>query len=182
MHRSAIKVMAVKRLLALCTAGSMALSATAVAQAGRAEESEGDATQTPPTVTLERDRIEAPDLTTPTTEAHYFSDVDYSNDHRLSWDEMITFYETEIREGGWTLTEFFDEFDTDGDEFLDEEEYAEFLSEVGLEEPQNRSSFMDIDELPVLKWPSHHGRISYMKTHPQSLSKCHSTLPLMISG
>lgn len=87
----------------------------------------------------------APDLTTPNSQAHYFSDVDYSNDYRLAWEEIVTAYEPELREGGWTRTEFIDEFDTDGDEFLDEDEYSEFLAEVGLEEPQNTSSFIDID-------------------------------------
>lgn len=134
-----------KLLPALFAAGLMAFPVEGVAQTGQSAETGGSAAQTAPTVTLERDRIEAPDLTTPTTEAHYFSDVDYSNDYRLTWEEMITFYEPQIRKGGWTLMEFLDEFDTDGDEFLDEDEYSEFLSEVGLEEPQNRSSFMDID-------------------------------------
>lgn len=89
--------------------------------------------------------ITAPDLTTPNTQAHYFSDVDYSNDYRLTWEEIVTVYESEVREGGWTRIEFIEEFDTDGDEFLDEDEYSEFLAEVGLDEPENTSSFIDID-------------------------------------
>lgn len=94
---------------------------------------------------VEAPGIVAPDLTTPNTQAHYFSDVDYSNDYRLTWEEIVTAYESELREGGWTRIEFIEEFDSDGDEFLDEDEYSDFLAEVGLDEPENRSSFIDID-------------------------------------
>lgn len=105
---------------------------------------EGGAT-TPADRTTEVNRTGAADRTAANEGAMYFSEVDNSNDYRLTWDEVRTSYEQELSAADWNREEFLDEFDTDGDEFLDEDEYSEFLSEVGLEEPENRSSFIDID-------------------------------------
>lgn len=95
--------------------------------------------------TREVSRTEAVDRTGANNGALYFSEVDNSNDYRLSWDEIRTSYEQEVMEADWSQVEFFDEFDTDGDELLDEDEYSEFIAEIGLEEPANRSSFIHIE-------------------------------------
>lgn len=118
------------------------ISRDAVTASDFAEEGEATA---PADRTTEANRTEASDRTAANQGALYFAEVDNSNDYRLTWDEVRTSYEQEISAAEWDREAFLEEFDTDGDEFLDEDEYSEFLSEVGLEEPENRSSFIDID-------------------------------------
>lgn len=95
--------------------------------------------------TIEANRTEAADRTAANTGALYFSEVDNSDDRRLTWDEISTSYEQEVLEADWSRAEFFSQFDSDGNGFLDEDEYSEFISAIGLEQPENRSSFIDID-------------------------------------
>lgn len=95
--------------------------------------------------TRSRNRNYLADPTMEDDKAFYFSEVDYSNDYRLTWDEINAYYHQEILEGGWDRMEFFEEFDSDGDEFLDEEEYLDFIRDIGLEEQENRSPFIEVD-------------------------------------
>lgn len=147
-----------KSLSVFCVAGTLFAAPLAGADTGATQADERVSTTTTENAANTTQRA-IPSQTTSTTatnrastetiatdeEAMYFTKVDINNDYRVEWQEISNAYPREINEFGWERDEFLDEFDTDGDQFLDEDEYSEFISEVGLEEPENRSSFMDID-------------------------------------
>lgn len=111
-----------------------------------ADDISGDGLRTaPPEWTPPPGRADAADRTAPNQGALYFTDVDNNNDYRLNWEEIRTSYEQEVIDAEWGRQEFLSEFDTDEDEFLDIEEYGQFINELDFAHPEQRTTFIDIN-------------------------------------
>lgn len=73
-----------------------------------------------------------------------FSDIDSDTDSRLTWSEVNSAHEQELGEAGWDQEQVFEEYDTDGDSYLDEDEYDEFTADLGNNR-ENRATSIEMD-------------------------------------
>lgn len=59
-----------------------------------------------------------------------FDAVDVSNDDRLSWAELEHPYDDQLKQIGWTEETVFNQYDQNNDNFINEDEYESFTSDL----------------------------------------------------
>lgn len=108
-------------LLSATLAGGIFAYSAAIVAENKTDQTESAAAQTTQNEQASTDK--APTLT----------QLDQNNDRGLVWSEIEAIYDSELEQAGWTEEFVLSEYDKDGDDLLNEEEYTTFVSGIVAE-------------------------------------------------
>lgn len=135
------KTKLLNRLISLSAAGLLVSSAGVAYAAGDSQSSTDQAGQQQSQQQQSQQQQNQQKVNAP-----QFSDVDQDRNQRLVWTEIYTFYDDEIDRAGWQEQDVMDQYDSNQDAGLDENEYIVFVTTLAAEPGSNISQDQGQDQ------------------------------------